>query len=154
MSREELPLIAEFMKDIQPPSKDSLLDYEKNLLEKKAQFESTFSSEISEKYKNKIEEYLKEFDNLFCGVGLLGAKMDRKAAGRSRAVKYAKSLDVATEEKMQESIRLLKDFLPLVGISEDEAQEAYNALEKRREKIVNPNSAQKIFGKLGGILKK
>ena len=152
-SREELEKIKSFIGNIVAPTKDSLLDYEENLLKLKDEYSESFSSEIAQKYVQTIEEYLKEFDKLFCSVGILKNKVERKEAGLTRAVKYAKELDVSTEQAVKDSKEKLKVFLPLVGLTEAEAQKAFDTIDKQREKLVNPNSAQKVMGKLGGLFK-
>lgn len=45
-------------------------------------------------------------------------------------------------------------FLPLVGLTVEEAQKAFETIDKQREKLVNPTSTQKALGKLGGLFKK
>lgn len=152
-SREELESIKEFIAKIEAPTKDSLLDYEENLLKLKDEYTNQFSSEIAQKYAETIEKYLSEFDKLFCSVGMLKNRLERKEAGETRAVKYAKELDVSTEQAVQESKEKLKAFLPLVGLTEGEAQKAFETIDKQREKLVNPTSAQKVMGKLGGLFK-
>lgn len=152
-SREELESIKEFIAKIEAPTKDSLLDYEENLLKLKDEYTNQFSSEIAQKYAETIEKYLSEFDKLFCSVGILKSRLERKEAGETRAVKYAKELDVSTEQAVQESKEKLKAFLPLVGLTEGEAQKAFETIDKQREKLVNPTSTQKIMGKLGGLFK-
>lgn len=152
-SRGELESIKEFIAKIEAPTKDSLLDYEENLLKLKDEYTNQFSSEIAQKYAETIEKYLSEFDKLFCSVGMLKNRLERKEAGETRAVKYAKELEVSAEQAVQESKEKLKAFLLLVGLTEGEAQKVLETIDKQREKLVNPTSAQKVMGKLGGLFK-
>lgn len=88
-AREELQEIQSFFRVIVPPTSESLLDYEADLLEKKTEFEERFQSELKQKYLDKIDGYLSDFDKKFCSTGLL-KKVDRKQAGKDRLLKAMK----------------------------------------------------------------
>lgn len=59
-----------------PPTSESLLDYEADLLEKKVEFEEQFQSELKQKYLDKLNGYLSDFDKKFCTTEPL-KKVDR-----------------------------------------------------------------------------
>ena len=146
LAHSELEGIREFMRQISEPTSDSLLDYESGLLEKKKEFEEAFQSELKQKYLNQIEKYLTDFDRKFCSVGLF-KKVDRKQAGRDRALKYVKKLDCSSPDKVAEAYRMLEEFLPKVGITLEEAVEAVQYLEKKKSGKGLFGSVGKLFGK-------
>lgn len=153
-ARAEVIQIKDYMESIQPPTKDSLLDYEEELRNKRSQFEQTFSSELVEKNLEIIDGYMKDFDKFFCGVGILNTQVDRKTAGIVRAVKYAKDLEILCEQDVVNAERRLKEFLPYVNITVDDAREAFEVIDKKRERLNNPSSTHKMFGNLGGFFKR
>lgn len=124
---EELEQIHSFMNQISAPTAESLLDYEEDLLAKRKQFEETFASKLKGKYLSQIDAYLAEFDKKFCTTGFM-KRVDRKQAGRDRALKFAKKLTCAT---LEEANQQLDEFLPKVGLSREEAQEAVQYLENK-----------------------
>ena len=126
-ARGELPKITEFMTTITAPTAESLLDYEADLLAKRKQFEDSFHTEIIGKYLNQFDNLLADFDKKFCSTGFM-KKVDRKQAGRDRALKFVKKLNCATAE---ETLQQLDAFLPKVGLSREEAQEATQFIEKK-----------------------
>ena len=75
-ARKELHEIQSFSREIVPPTSESLLDYEADLLEKKAEFEEQFQSELKQKYLDKLNGYLSDFDKKFCTTEPL-KKVDR-----------------------------------------------------------------------------
>lgn len=145
-ARKELEGIREFMKQISEPTFESLLDYENDLLDKRKSFEETFQSELKQKYLTQIDKYLSDFDRKFCYRGLLKTG-DRKLAGKDKALKYVKKLDCSSPEKVNEAYRLLEEFLPKVGITLEEANEAVQYLEKKKGGKGLFGSVGKLFGK-------
>lgn len=127
LAYEELDRIHSFMNQISAPTAESLLDYEEDLLAKRKQFEETFVSKLKEKYLSQIDAYLADFDKKFCSTGFM-KKVDRKQAGRDRALKFAKKLTCAT---LEEANQQLDEFLPKVGLSREEAQEAVQYLDNK-----------------------
>ena len=141
-SREELSEIHEFMKDVREPLDDDLLDYEADLKEKKEEFSSKFKSEIAAEYIKKMDGYLIKFDEQFCNVGLFKT-VGRQEAGACRELKFVKKLNYKTMDDINAAYNLLDEFLPKVGITKSEAQDATNYIEKQREKVEK--------GKTGGL---
>lgn len=141
-SRGELPEIHEFMKDVRAPLDDDLLDYEENLKVKKEEFSAKFKSEIAAEYIKKMDGYLIKFDEQFCNVGLFKT-VGRQEAGACRALKFVKKLNYKTIDDINAAYSLLDEFLPKVGITKDEAQDATNYIEKQRQKVEK--------GKTGGL---
>lgn len=152
-AKVELEKITEFMAEIEVPQKESLLEYEVELLAKKEEYTCLFTSELKDKYLNVIVGYEQEFEKNFLSVGMFKSK-DRKEAGIKRAVKFAKEQDVSSDGAVSIAKDKVKGFLPSVGVSEDEAAEAFVAIDKNRDKLVNPSGAQQALNKLGGFFKK
>lgn len=146
LARNELESIREFMKQISEPTFESLLDYELDILDKRKTFEETFQSELKQKYLTQIDKYLSDFDKKFCYIGLLKTG-DRKQAGKDKALKYVKKLDCSSPDKVDEAYRLLEEFLPKVGITLEEANEAVQYLEKKKSGKGLFGSVGKLFGK-------
>lgn len=152
-AKAELEKIREFMITIETPQKDSLLEYETELLSKKQEFEGLFNSELKEKYLSTIIGYEQEFEKNFLSVGMFKSK-DRKEAGVKRAVKFAKEQDVSSEGAVEIAKDKVRAFLSSVGVTEEDALEAFSAIDKNRDKLVNPNGAQQALNKIGGFFKK
>ncbi len=85
-ARKGLQEIQSFSREIVPPTSESLLDYEADLLEKKVEFEEQFQSELKQKYLDKLNGYLSDFDKKFCTTEPL-KKVDRKQTGKDRLLK-------------------------------------------------------------------
>lgn len=157
-SREELPKIVEFMKDITPLNSEPLLPYERNLLAKREEFEQLFSSEVSKKYLGIINNYLDKFDKEFCRTRLFSS-VDRHQAARDRALRYAKGLKYSSLEDYEESYKKLEKFIePNLGITIDEAIEAKEYLEKKKAKIergstIDITAISDSISNIGGTLK-
>lgn len=145
-ARSELDNIREFMKQVAEPTSESLLDYESDLIEKRRIFEESFQSELKQKYLRQFDQYLSDFDKKFCSMGIF-KKGDRKQAARDKALKYVKKLDCSSPDKVSEAYVLLEEFLPRVGITLEEADEAVQYLEKKR-------SAKGLFGSVGKLFGK
>lgn len=127
LAYEELEQIHSFMNQISAPTAEALLDYEEDLLAKRKQFDEIFASKLKAKYLSQMDAYLADFDKKFCSTGFM-KKVDRKQAGRDRALKFAKKLTCAT---LEEANQQLDEFLPKVGLSREEAQEAVQFLENK-----------------------
>lgn len=154
-SREELPKITEFMKDVLPLKSEPLLPYERDLLKKKEIFEASFSSEVSKKYLEIIDNYLAEFDKQFCKTKLFSS-VDRHQAARDRALRYAKGLKFSTLEEYETAYNRIEKFIePNLGITMDEAIEAKEYLEKKKAKLErgNPIDLSNLANGIGGSLK-
>lgn len=139
-SRKELPVIQEFMTAVVPLSGDPLLPYEKDLLSKKENFETTFSSEVSKKYLDVINSYLEKFDKQFCKTQLFSS-VSREQASKDRALRYAKGLkfsNLADYEREYE--KFIKFLEPNLGITIDEATEARLYLEKKKSVLEKVDS--------------
>lgn len=152
-AREELTELQAFLGEIVPPTSESMLDYETDLLEKRAVFEEKFSSELKQKYLDKINRYLADFDKKFCKTGLLKT-VDRKQAGKDRLLKAMKKADTSTLEKIEEAYKSMDEFLPKLGLSQEDTAEAVQYLEKQKENILNPKSSIDIIKGFGKLFKK
>lgn len=152
-ARKELQEIQSFFREIVPPTSESLLDYEADLLEKKAEFEEQFQSELKQKYLDKINGYLSDFDKKFCTTGLL-KKVDRRQAGKDRLLKAMKKADTSSLEKIEEVRKSMEELLPKLGLVQEDTAEAVQYLEKQKDKILNPKSGMDMIKGLGKLFKK
>lgn len=152
-AREELKEIQNFVGNIAAPTSESLLDYEKDLLEKRDVFEGRFSSELKPKYLEQINQYLADFDKKFCTTGFL-KKVDRKQAGKDRLLKAMKKADTSSLEKIDEAYKIMEQLLPNLGLAQEDTEEAVQYLEKQRENILNPKSNKDILKGFGKLFKK
>lgn len=130
-SRKEVDLIKKFMDKIEPPTYDSLLDYEEDILEKKKEFTEKFTSEYAKYRLKTIDEYIKTFDDKFRTVGL--KTYDRKEAGKKRLLKLTKKGSYSTPEEIKASVSYVEDMLPKVGLSKEEAKESFDYIEQKKD---------------------
>lgn len=152
-AREELKELQVFMGEIVPPTSESLLDYEADLLEKKAVFEERFRSELKPKYLDQIDRYLEDFDKKFCSTGVF-KKVDRKQAGKDRLLKAMKKADTSSLEKIEEAHRKMEELLPNLGLNQEDTAEAIQYLEKQKDNVLNPKSNMDILKGFGKLFKK
>lgn len=145
-AKEEFPKIRDFVNQLVSPTPNSLLDYEQDMLERRKIFDETFSSELKGKYLKKFDKYLSDFDKLFCSMGLL-KKGTRREAGIYRAVKFAKGLKFSDVSEAEKAYSDLREMLPKLGISEQDAAEAMNIIKTKHENLQNRK------GFLGGLFK-
>lgn len=133
-AREELSKITEFMEQISAPTSESLLDYEEDLLAKRKAFDETFSSELKEKYLNKINVYLADFDKKFCSMGLFKSG-NRKEAGQERLLNLVKKHDVSSPEEIDKAYDYMRSLLPKVGLEENEAEKTIQYLQSCKDEL-------------------
>lgn len=139
-SKEELPKIQEFMKDVKPLKGEPLLPYEKTLIAQKEKFDESFSSEVSKKYLKTIEKHIEDFEKSFLAVGFLG-ESTREAAAKKRALKYAKGLKYSTVEEFDKQYETFCSFIQEnLGVTIEEATEAKAYLDKKKDRLVNGSS--------------
>lgn len=84
LAKEELIKIQAIMDTIKPPTENSTLSYEKDLIEKGHEIEK-FETAVKNKYIKQINAHLKNFDKKFCKEGIFSAGMTREEAGKARA---------------------------------------------------------------------
>ena len=140
-ARAELDGIMAFMSDVRPPQKDALLDYEQDLQKKKADLNTRFSSELVLKYQEVLDRYLEQFERQFMNVGFFTVVENRKQAGQARLTKFAKGMEINGDADYAQAREKLKEVLPLYGLTEDEATEAFAVLDKQKN-----NGYKKGFG--------
>lgn len=133
-AREELSKITEFMEQISAPTSESLLDYEEDLLAKRKAFDEMFSSELKEKYLNKINAYLADFDKKFCSMGLFKSG-NRKEAGQERLLNLVKKHDVSSPEEIDKAYDYMRSLLPKVGLEENEAEKTIQYLQSCKDEL-------------------
>lgn len=144
-ARVELPKIQEFVNNISAPTKDSLLDYEENLLKEIEKFKDEFTSEIKDKYLNQLEKYLTDFNKYFCSTRIFGT-VDRKKAGQDKALEFVKTLNFSNLEEYEIDCKKFEESLPKFGLTNDEATEAFQYLEKQKERIASGKGRTKDTG--------
>ena len=120
LAKEELLKIQEIMKTISAPNKESTLSYENDLREKQDKIKQ-FQTAVKEKYIEKIEKYLADFDKKFRGENFFSSGMTREDAGNEKALKYVKTLPVDSYENLDKARELLIAYLPEVGITIEQA---------------------------------
>lgn len=155
LSKAELSDIQEFMNTIKQPTKEDTLKYEEELKQKRIEFDERFTSKLKDKYLAVMDKYLADFDKLFCTISLF-KKGTRKEAGQAKAVNFLKKQDTSTKEKREEALRLLREYLPEIGITEAEATDAIEYLKKKEyeEYYGKESSFSKITKGLGSLFKK
>ena len=155
LSKAELSDIQEFMNTIKQPTKEDTLKYEEELKQKRIEFDERFTSKLKDKYLAVMDKYLADFDKLFCTISLF-KKGTRKEAGQAKAVNFLKKQDTSTKEKREEALRLLREYLPEIGITEAEATDAIEYLKKKEyeEYYGKESSFSKIAKGLGSLFKK
>lgn len=155
IAKEEFPYIAEILGQIEAPTKDSTLEYENDLLKKREELDRRITTRIKDKYLSQIDGYLKDFDNKFCTISFF-KKGTRKEAAKAKAVNFLKKMDTSNEQARKEATEKLKEYLPKIGLTEEEATEAWEYLKKKEhEEIYGKESAfSKITKGLGGFFKK
>lgn len=146
LAREEVNEIHEFMKNIVPPTKESLIDYEEELLAQKQEFESTFQSDLKKKYLAQMDKYLKDFEGYFCNIGFMKT-VDRDTAARERAMKFAKACKITSKEDAEKFCAELKEFLPKLGLTEEEGSDAIKYIMDKGEKAENKSGLFGLFKK-------
>ncbi len=146
LAKKELPEIKDFIAQLKKPSLDDTLDYEEELLKKKQEYIDTFHSVLKDKYLKTIDGYLHDFDIFFCSMGIFKSGT-RKEAAAAKAVKKAKGMKINSEEDYENACTQIREFLPHIGITEEEAAEAFTILETKKENIGKKGFFASLFGK-------
>ncbi|MDD5923637.1 MAG: hypothetical protein PUC88_02475 [Clostridia bacterium] len=120
LAKEELAKIQEIMNTIVAPTRESTLSYESDLCEKLDKIKK-FKTAVKDKYIEKNEKYLADFDKKFRGENFFSSGMTREEAGNEKALKYVKTLPLDSYEKLDEARKLLIAYLPEVGITIEQA---------------------------------
>ncbi len=121
--RIEYDAITKIMENVNAPTNDSLLDYEADLLKVKSSLEQ-FKTPIREKYINRINIFLQEFDNKFRKISLVKTAATREEAAQFKALKFVKSKNYSMVDDVYRARKELNDFLPLVGLTIEQATQA------------------------------
>ena len=143
LARTELSQIGIIMSKIQPPTLESLIDYETELLENKMAVES-FTTAVKNKYLGIIQRYLSDFDEKFRRVSLIKVCATRKEAANEKALKFVKSKTYNTLDDVQNAREELAQYLPKLGISMDEATSATEFLLNNENRINGVSTGSKI----------
>lgn len=154
-AKRELYGIQNFMKHLKAPTKDDTLEYEEELKAKRQEFDNMFSSKLKDKYLAQIDKMLLDFDRIFCTISLF-KKGTRKEAAKAKAVNFLKKQDTSTKEKREEALERLREYLPKIGLLEEEATEAMDYLKQKEveEYCGKESSFSKLSKGLGGLFKK
>lgn len=132
IARRELPEIRKLMENIKPPTTNSTLEYEYNLIQIKEEINTNFSSRFKDKYISKINIYLKDFDDKFCTISMF-RKGTRKEAAKVKALNYVKKQKTDTAVDREIALDKLRAYLPKIGLMEQEATEALEYLKKKEK---------------------
>lgn len=137
LGRKEYEEISAIMSGVTPPTKESLLSYEKNLLSVREQL-SAFETDVKRKYLGTVEGYLAKFDELFRQTGVFSKAETREAAAQEKALKLVKTVAPSTCDyaDVDRAHRELEALLPEIGIELSQAFAATQYLEER-EKALN-----------------
>ena len=154
LARKELPEIMEIMKKISPPTINSTLEYEADLLKIKEDFQNRFSSGLKTKYLTKIDKYLADFEFKFCKISMFKSGT-RKEAAKVKALNFVKQQKTDTAIDRETALDNLRRYLPKIGLSEQEATEALEYLKKKEhEELYGKESVISKLGKsLGDLFK-
>mgnify|MGYP006956033667 CR=1 FL=1 len=134
IAKNDLKKIQEIMSSVSAPTKESTLSYEKDLSAKKEIINSCTTS-VKKKYIEQINNYLKEFDKKFRNETYFSAGMTREEAGIQKALQYVKNLPVNTYENLDRAKEKLKNYLPEVGITLQQAASATEYLAICEERL-------------------
>ena len=151
-ARKELEIVRAIMNDVQPPTKESLLDYEQKLLNVRSEFEK-LETPLKTKYVNLINGYLSSFDEKFRRISLIKLCATREEAAKERALKFVKSKTYNTLTDVANVREELNNLLPNLGITLEQADSATNHLQSMENKI-NGVGGGSIFSGLFGRKKK
>ena len=134
LAREELPKILKIMDSIRRANKFDTLGYERDLLAKRAQIDS-FATPVKQKYLEKIDSYLREFDRIFRHEGAFSAGVSREEAGSQRAYDYIITLPVGSYAELDDSKAKLMRYLPEVGVTPEQATRAFDYLSECENRL-------------------
>lgn len=152
LAKTELPQIQNIMSMVVPPTADSLLDYERDLLSKKAEIEK-FQTIVKNKYLGIIQKHLLDFDEKFRRVSLIKMCATREEAAKERALKFVKSKTYNIVEDVENVRAELTALLSNLGITLEQATEATTYLNNTENKIKGISTGSK-FGNFMNKFKK
>lgn len=143
--RKEFESIKGLMHGVTPPTNNSLLDYEKYILDIKSKVEE-FHTEVKNKYVNLLQQYLTGFDEKFRRISIVKVAATREEAARDKALKFVKSRTYNTLNDIEYARNELVALLPKLGIEMEQAVEASDYLASVKSKLEDG-------GKSGGFMK-
>jgi len=152
LAKSELPQIQNIMSMVVPPTNESLLDYERNLLGIKADIDK-FITPVKNKYLGIVQKHLNDFDDKFRRVSLLKVCATREEAGAERALKFVKSKTYNIVDDVERARNELKELLPNLGITLEQATAATTHLTNVENKLNGVSTGSK-FGDFMNRFKK
>ncbi len=134
--RKEYEEISSIMGNVMPPTKDSLLSYEKNLFTVREQLQQ-FKTDIKLKYIEIINQYLEKFDTLFKQTGLFTKAETRQEAAQDKALKLVKAIAPTTcsYADVDRATAELNAILPEVGIELSQAFAATQYIQAQEDRL-------------------
>lgn len=145
LAKSELPQIQNIMSMVVPPTNESLLDYERNLLGIKADIDK-FITPVKNKYLGIVQKHLNDFDDKFRRVSLLKVCATREEAGAERALKFVKSKTYNIVDDVERARNELKELLPNLGITLEQATAATTHLTNVENKLNGVSTGSKLGG--------
>lgn len=133
-ARKELAEIQSIMNNVYPPKNDSLMDYEQHILSIREQI-SSFTTDVKLKYIATLDSYLSDFDVKFRKISLFKTAATREEAGKAKALSFVKSQPYKTHEDVAQIRARFKEMLPLWGLTEQQAIEAVEYIDKLDQRV-------------------
>lgn len=134
IAKKELDEIQKIMSTVKAPTKDSMISYEVDLKQKYETI-SAFTTDIKIKYLKKIQKYLDEFDKKFRSVSFISNGVSREQAGQEKLFQYVQTLPVSDYQQLEKAKELLKEYLPEVGITIEQASKSIEYLDSCEKKL-------------------
>lgn len=137
LGRKEFFAITDIMNTVEQPTKDSLLSYERNLLEIREKIQQQFMTPVKEKYIGIINKNLEKFDDLFKYTGAFTKVGTREEAAQDKALKFVKNLvdTNSTYDNIDNAKAELEKFLPEIGIELSQAVAANQYIQTHENRL-------------------
>lgn len=134
--RQELDQITKIMETVAPPTKDSLLSYEKHLFEV-LELLNPFQTAIKNRYIQLVNDYIKKFDTLFKQISMFKQAETRQEAAQDKALKLVKSIAPNTcgYAEVDRATQELTNILPELGIDISQAFAATQYIQTQEERL-------------------
>lgn len=134
--RQELSQITKVMETVVPPTKDSLLSYEKHLFEI-LELLKPFQTDIKNKYINLVNGYIQKFDVLFKQIGMFKQAETRQEAAQDKALKLVKHIapNTCNYDDIDKATEELNNLLPEIGIDISQAFAATQYIKSQEDRL-------------------
>lgn len=134
--KQELAQITEIMESVAPPTKDSLLSYEKHLFET-LELLKPFQTDIKNKYIKLVNDYIQKFDVLFKQISMFKQAETREEAAQDKALKLVKTIAPNTcgYADVDKATQELTNILPEIGIDISQAFAATQYIKSQEDRL-------------------